>query len=110
MSFILDALRKSDHERQRQTGPGIAELPIARPASRAPVALIAVGALLAINLVIVLVLVLRQGAPEATVPASAVDLPAASSTPVATPPFPEPPPLLSAPPGGPACVGTGGPR
>jgi len=91
MSFILDALRKSEHERQRQAGPGIAELPIARPAFRPPVALIAVGALLAVNLVIVLVLLLRQGAPEATIPAAAVDRPAPSSTPVATPVLPEPP-------------------
>ncbi len=68
MSFILEALRKSEHERQRQAGPGIAELPIARPASRPPVALIAVGGLLAINLVIVLVLLLRQGAPELPAP------------------------------------------
>ncbi len=29
MSFILDALRKSEHARQRQTGPGLAEVPIA---------------------------------------------------------------------------------
>lgn len=68
MSFILEALRKSEHERQRQAGPGIAELPIARPASRPPVALIAVGGLLAVNLVIVLVLLLRQGAPELPAP------------------------------------------
>jgi len=81
MSFILDALRKSEHERQRQTGPGIAELPIARPASRPPVALIAVAALLGINLVIVLVLLLRQGAPEAppAAPASAAGAPSTDS-------------------------------
>ena len=29
MSFILDALRKSEHARQRQTGPGLAEVPVA---------------------------------------------------------------------------------
>ncbi len=95
MSFILDALRKSEHERQRQTGPGIAELPIARPAFRAPVALIAVGALLGINLVIVLVLLLRQGTPDATVPAATVDLPATSNSPVGTPRPQEPPAAAS---------------
>ena len=31
MSFILDALRKSEHERQRQTGPALAEVPVAAP-------------------------------------------------------------------------------
>ncbi|MEE8527270.1 MAG: general secretion pathway protein GspB [Gammaproteobacteria bacterium] len=29
MSFILDALRKSEHERQRNSGPGLAEIPTA---------------------------------------------------------------------------------
>ncbi len=64
MSFILDALRKSENERQRQAGPGIAELPVARVASRAPVILIAVGALLAVNLVVVLYWLLKDDAPE----------------------------------------------
>jgi len=87
MSFILDALRKSEHERQRQTGPGIAELPIARPASRPPVVLIAVAALLAVNLVIVLVLLLRPDAPEApsAAPASATGAPSAGSPAQAAP-------------------------
>mgnify|MGYP001590362261 FL=1 len=31
MSFILDALRKSEHDRQRQSGPALAEVPIAAP-------------------------------------------------------------------------------
>ena len=31
MSFILDALRKSEHERQRQGGPGLAEVAVAAP-------------------------------------------------------------------------------
>ena len=64
MSFILDALRKSEHERQRQAGPAIAELPMARSGSRIPIALIAVGALLAINLVVVLYWLLKNDAPE----------------------------------------------
>jgi general secretion pathway protein B len=29
MSFILDALRKSEHERQRNSGPGLAQIPTA---------------------------------------------------------------------------------
>lgn len=64
MSFILDALRKSEHERQRQAGPTIAEIPIARPAAHPPVALIALGALLAVNLAVVLYFLLRNDAPE----------------------------------------------
>ena len=31
MSFILDALRKSEHARQKQTGPALAEVPVAAP-------------------------------------------------------------------------------
>jgi hypothetical protein len=49
MSFILDALRKSEIERQRQSGPSMAEFPIAREDRRQPVALIAIGVLLAVN-------------------------------------------------------------
>jgi len=64
MSFILDALRKSENERQRQAGPGIAELPVARAAARAPVILIAFGALLAVNLVVLLYWLLKDDAPQ----------------------------------------------
>jgi hypothetical protein len=64
MSFILDALRKSEHERQRQAGPGIAEMPIARASSRFPLALVAIGALLAINLVVLLYWLLKNEKPE----------------------------------------------
>jgi general secretion pathway protein B len=34
MSFILDALRKSDAERQRQSAPGLADIRYARPKAR----------------------------------------------------------------------------
>ena len=43
MSFILDALRKSEIERQRQSGPSMAEFPLARDDRRLPVALIVIG-------------------------------------------------------------------
>jgi general secretion pathway protein B len=64
MSFILDALRKSEHERQRQAGPGIAEMPVARATSRYPRALVAIGALLVINLVVLVYWLLKDDAPE----------------------------------------------
>ena len=60
MSFILDALRKSEIERQRQSGPSMAEFPVAREDRRLPVALIAIGFLLAINVAVVLFFMLRQ--------------------------------------------------
>ena len=99
MSFILDALRKSEHERQRQAGPGIAELPVARTPSRLPMALLILGVLLAINVVIVIVLLLRQGAPaanEAAEPLAAAIQPAPTPTPVeAAPPAAAPAPVLA---------------
>ncbi len=60
MSFILDALRKSELERQRQSGPSIAELPIARDDRRLPWALFAIGLLLAVNVGVLLFFLLRE--------------------------------------------------
>ncbi len=59
MSFILDALRKSEHERQRQAAPDFAHFQTAAPRSRHPVWIFGVGALLIVNLIAVLILVLR---------------------------------------------------
>ncbi len=36
MSFILDALRKSEHERQRSAVPGLAQVPLATPSEQLP--------------------------------------------------------------------------
>jgi len=60
MSFILDALKKSELERQRQVSPGLVEAGIARPRQRLPGWVLAVCVLLAINLA-VLVAVLARG-------------------------------------------------
>jgi general secretion pathway protein B len=81
MSFILDALRKSEIERQRQSGPSMAEFPVARTDRRLPVALLAIGFLLAVNLAVVLFFMLRDpGAPEAAVaPAAAAAASSATS-------------------------------
>lgn len=91
MSFILDALRKSEHERQRQAGPAIAEMPIARAPSRLPVALAVLGALLAVNLAVLLYFMLRQDAPEVL---REEPVEAASAVPAG--PAPEPLPTASA--------------
>jgi general secretion pathway protein B len=53
MSFILDALRKSESERQRQSGPALFEVKVAPPRNRFAGWAVALGALLAINLVVV---------------------------------------------------------
>ena len=48
MSFILDALRKSEHERQRSTLPGLSQVPLATPPARLPRwALVVIGVLAA---------------------------------------------------------------
>ena len=47
MSFILDALRKSEHERQQSAGPGISQVPLATPRAQLPRWAMAVIGLLA---------------------------------------------------------------
>jgi len=80
MSFILDALRKSEHERQRQTGPALAEVPVAAPKPRSNVWATAAIALLLVNLVVVGVLLIRKAARE---PGAAVSAAVPAPTPVA---------------------------
>lgn len=53
MSFILDALKKSETERQRQSGPALFEVKVAPPRHRFAIWAVALAALLAINLVVV---------------------------------------------------------
>jgi len=86
MSFILDALRKSEIERQRQSGPSMAEFPIAREDRRLPVALIAIGFLLAVNLAVVLFFMLRDddgGRDAEAAPAGAAEPAPVASAPAA---------------------------
>jgi general secretion pathway protein B len=46
VSFILDALRKSEHERQRSAAPGLAQVPLATPQAQLPRwAVVVIGAL-----------------------------------------------------------------
>jgi general secretion pathway protein B len=53
VSFILDALRKSEHERQRSAMPGLSQVPLAVPQPQLPRwALAVIGALVAAVLVI----------------------------------------------------------
>lgn len=87
MSFILDALRKSEIERQRQSGPSIAELPVAREDRRLPVALLAIGLLLAVNVGVLLFFLMRDaGAPAADeAPAAAAATPAVAASAPALP-------------------------
>jgi general secretion pathway protein B len=53
VSFILDALRKSEHERQRSTVPGLSQVPVATPQAQLPRwAVVVMGALAGVVLVL----------------------------------------------------------
>jgi len=72
MSFILDALKKSEDERQRQNGPSLADIRIHRRRQERPWWVIAVVVLLAINLgVLVVVLTRNSGGQSILSPAPA---------------------------------------
>lgn len=60
MSFILDALKKSELERQRQSVPGLVDSGAARPRSRLPMWAVALGVLLAVNLLVLLFVLTRS--------------------------------------------------
>jgi len=110
MSFILDALRKSEIERQRQSGPSIAEIPVAREDRRLPVALVAIGVLLAVNIGVLLFFLLRDGgSPEpAATPAATMDAPATNAPLVASAPQPAAPAPANPQPMDPAALPAGG--
>ena len=87
MSFILDALRKSENARQRHGGPALAEVPIGRRRENRPWWIWAVAALLAINLIVLLVVLTRNPEPEAVLVPPVTAPPAAA---VAVAPSPAP--------------------
>lgn len=86
MSLILDALRKSEHERQRQAGPGLAVVPEGRERGRPATGLLVLGTLLLLNIVVLAALLLT-GRP-ATPPTADRPLPSVtqSTAPAAVPP------------------------
>jgi len=60
MSFILDALKKSESDRQRQSGPALFEVRVAPPRTRLPPWGITIALLLAVNLGVVMWMLLRH--------------------------------------------------
>jgi general secretion pathway protein B len=68
MSFILDALKKSENERQRQVGPSLADVQVSRRSSDKPWWAVAVAALLIVNLGVLLVVLTRNGDAKPTAP------------------------------------------
>jgi general secretion pathway protein B len=88
MSLILDALKKSEAERQRQSGPTLLEVRVSQPRRRYPTWVIAVGILLAVNIVLLLAFVLHRPAtpvqPSAPAVAAAAAPAAAAAVPTST--------------------------
>ena len=87
MSFILDALKKSETDRQRQAAPALFEVKVAAPRRVFPIWVVGLAVLLGINLVALGWVLLRDAkssapsdAVAATAPQPAVQA-AATSTP-----------------------------
>jgi general secretion pathway protein B len=102
MSLILDALRKSEHQRQRQAGPALVVVPEAKGSRRPAAWILVLGALLLVNIVVLTAVLLtgrqpREGAispsptpAAATAPGQPAGTPAPRSTtaPLSLPPQP----------------------
>lgn len=89
MSFILDALKKSEAERQRQAGPALLEMRVVRPRRRWPLWLfIGGGVLILANVVLLAWLLLRPQTPQTSV---------ATAAPVIAPAAPAGAPPIAAP-------------
>jgi len=89
MSFILDALKKSESDRQRQATPALFEVKVATPRRKFPLWGIALGVLLGVNLLGLLWVLLRE--PVAGVAPAASDAPPAiASVPAPAAPAPVP--------------------
>src|SRR3954467_13077755 len=87
MSFILDALKKSENDRQRQSGPALFEVRVAPPRSKLPLLAIIIVSLLVVNLGVVGWVMLRKPAAAA--------LPASPATAAAAPAVIPPPATAS---------------
>jgi general secretion pathway protein B len=82
MSFILDALKKSELERQRQSAPGLIDNGIAERRKRLPIWAVALGILLGINLIVLTFTLTRKSAPATHASRAADPVPAPDAGPV----------------------------
>ncbi len=64
MSFILDALKKSENARQRQAGPALFEVKVAPPRRALPVWAVVIGILLLINVAAMSWMLLRRSGAQ----------------------------------------------
>jgi general secretion pathway protein B len=86
MSFILDALKKSETDRQRQSGPALFEVKVAPPRARWPLWALAIAALLVVNVGVVMWIVLRHADRAGTGPTAPPPAVVGTTPPVAPPP------------------------
>ena len=93
MSFILDALKKSESERNRQSGPVLLEVRVAPPRSHLPVWAIVLGVALLANVLVLGYLLLRPATTAPVPPATIVTVPAAAVAPAA--PLPQSAPAVA---------------
>jgi general secretion pathway protein B len=95
MSFILDALKKSENERARQHGPALLEARVVPPRRGPPAWAIVVGVVLVANLALLAYVLLR---PAPVTPAAApAAAPVAAAPAPAQAPAPAPAPVAAAP-------------
>lgn len=79
MSFILDALKKSENERQRQVGPSLADVQVSQRRNDKQWWVLAVAALLVLNLGVLLVVLMRDGDAKSNAPQAARESSAAAT-------------------------------
>jgi general secretion pathway protein B len=98
MSFILDALKKSERERQRQTGPALFEVKAAPPRNRFPLWAVVIGALLVVNSGVIIWLLIHNSSKgseaQAVAPGAVAAAPAAPANGAMNPgpaPYGQPP-------------------
>lgn len=81
MSFILDALKKSESDRQRQSGPSLFEVKVAPPRRTLPVWAVAIAVLLVVNVIVISWMLLRHPAAQQQPAAAATPPPATITAP-----------------------------
>ncbi|MBS0379281.1 MAG: general secretion pathway protein GspB [Proteobacteria bacterium] len=96
MSFILDALKKSESDRQRQSGPALFEVKVAPPRPRLPLWALVLGLLLVANAAIVGWVVLRRPAHVDSAMAQPAAVPGAMAAAPGPAPGPAAAPLTAA--------------
>jgi general secretion pathway protein B len=85
MSFILDALKKSETERQRQSVPGLMDTRLTSRRNRLPIWAVALGILLVANVIVLAVMLIRSNsAPRTAAAAAAAAVPAMTPHPPAS--------------------------